>query len=185
MPQNERDVVERANAFFNAITGLKGDFTQIGGDGRRLSGQLYVQRPGKVRFDYDAPATLDVISDGTSVAVRDRKLATQDLYPLSQTPLKFLVGERIELGKTIRVAGVERTAEEARIELEDRSTLGGTSRITLSFDPAVENLKSWRIVDPQGFETLVILSNLERVARVDQRLFVINYQRMLGEGSTR
>lgn len=185
LPATEREVVERANAYFNGISALTGSFLQIGGDGRRMTGKLYVQRPGKIRFEYDAPATLDVVSDGSSVAVRDRKLATQDLYPVSQTPLKFLVGEKVELGRDIRVIDVVRNPAEARVVLEDRSTLGGTSRITLHFDPRVAKLDKWRIVDPQGFETTVVLSGLERIARVDPRLFVINYERVLGEDRMR
>jgi len=185
LPLSPRQVVERANLYFNGISSLTGSFVQIGGDGRRLAGKLYLQRPGKIRFEYNAPATLEVIADGSSVAVRDRKLATQDLFSIGQTPLKFLLRDRVDLGKDIKVvdAGVE--GEEARIALEDRSTIGGTSKITLFFDRNVQVLNRWRIVDPQGFQTTVALSDLDRSRRVDPRLFVINYERVLGESSNR
>lgn len=178
-PLNERQIVERANAYFNSISTLVGDFVQTGGDGRRLTGKLYLQRPGKIRFEYETPATIEVIADGSSVAVRDRKLATQDLYAISQTPLKFLLRERINLGQDVRVTGAGLEPEGARLSLEDKSTLGGTSKITLFFDPEVRTLQRWRIVDPQGFTTIVALSNLEAGRRVDPRLFVINYERLL------
>jgi outer membrane lipoprotein-sorting protein len=178
-PLSERQIVERANAYFNGLSGLTGEFVQTGGDGRRLTGTLYLQRPGKIRFEYDAPATIEVVADGSSVAVRDRKLATQDLYAISQTPLKFLLREHIDLGQDIRIAGVSNEPEGARILLEDRSTLGGTSKIALFFDKEVRTLQRWRIVDPQGFTTIVALSNLDATRRVDQRLFVINYERLM------
>ena len=117
---------------------------------RRLGGTLYLQRPGKIRFEYDPPATLEVIADGTSVAVRDKKLLTQDIYFIQQTPLKFLLRERVDLGGDIAITGITSEANSVRLNLEDRSTLGGTSRITLYFDPEVQNLTQWRIVDPQG-----------------------------------
>src|SRR6185503_6858192 len=123
---------------------LVGNFEQIGGDGRRLTGNLYLQRPGKVRFDYDSPATLEVIADGTSVAVRDSKLATQDIYPIGQTPLKFLLRDRIELGRDLKVTDAAPEAEGVRIAIEDESTLGGTSKITLYFDKDVTDLSRWR-----------------------------------------
>jgi outer membrane lipoprotein-sorting protein len=85
------------------MTTLVAEFTQIGADGRRLGGTLYLQRPGRLRFDYDAPATMQVIADGSNVAVRDRKLATQDLYFIAQTPLKFLLRERVNLGEEVKV----------------------------------------------------------------------------------
>src|SRR5215203_3631155 len=178
-PLSERQIVERANAYFNGMSTLTGDFVQTGGDGRRLTGKLYLQRPGRIRFEYDAPATIEVIADGSSVAVRDSKLVTQDLYAISQTPLKFLLREHIDLGQDIRIVGVSLEPEGARVLLEDKSTLGGTSKIALFFDKDVRTLQRWRIVDPQGFTTIVALSNLDTARRVDPRLFVINYERML------
>lgn len=180
-PLNDRAVVERANAYFNGLTGLVGDFVQVGGDGRRLGGKLYLAKPGKLRFEYDAPSTLEVIADGTSVAVRDRKLATQDLYPIGQTPLKFLVRDRIDLSRDTKVTSVAASQDGIDLQVQDSSTLGGTSKITLTFDPQVETLLRWQIVDPQGFRTTVQLSNLDRSRRVDARMFTINYERMLSE----
>jgi outer membrane lipoprotein-sorting protein len=178
-PLSERQIVERANAYFNGMSTLTGDFVQTGGDGRRLTGKLYLQRPGRIRFEYDAPATIEVVADGSSVAVRDSKLVTQDLYAISQTPLKFLLRDYIDLGQDIRIVGVSLEPEGARVLLEDKSTLGGTSKIALFFDKDVRTLQRWRIVDPQGFTTIVALSNLDTARRVDPRLFVINYERML------
>lgn len=177
-PLTEKQIVERANGYFNSIKSLTGNFAQIGGDGRRLSGNLYLQRPGKVRFEYDSPATLEVVADGTSVAVRDSKLATQDIYPIGQTPLKFLLRDRIELSRDLKVTEAAPEAEGVRISIEDRSTLGGTSKITLYFDKDVSDLSRWRIIDPQGFQTTVSLANLERNAPVDQQMFKIEYQRL-------
>jgi outer membrane lipoprotein-sorting protein len=182
-PLGEKQIVDRANAYFNAITSLVGDFVQVGGDGRRLAGKLYLQRPGKIRFEYEAPATLEVIADGSSVAVRDRKLATQDLYSIGQTPLKFLLRDRIELGRDLKITEVAPENDAVRVSLEDKSTLGGTSKITLYFDKDVNNLTRWRILDPQGFQTTVSLANIERNQRVDQSLFTIDYQRVLGENN--
>jgi outer membrane lipoprotein-sorting protein len=178
-PLGEKQIVERANAYFNGISTLVGEFVQTGGDGRRIGGTLYLQRPGRIRFEYESPATIEVVADGNSVAVRDRKLATQDLYTIAQTPLKFLLRERISLGQDIRVTGASVEPEGARLSLEDKSTLGGTSKITLFFDKDLQALKRWRIVDAQGFTTIVELTNLDTARRVDPRLFVINYERML------
>jgi outer membrane lipoprotein-sorting protein len=184
-PLTDEEVVARANAYFNGLSTLVADFTQFGGDGRRIGGTLYLQRPGKVRFDYDKPSTLEVIADGSSVAVRDKKLATQDLYSISQTPLKFLLRDRINLGQDIKITNVFRDAESAQLSLEDRSTLGGTSQITLYFDSEVKNLTQWRIVDPQGYQTIVMLTGIERGRRVDPSLFVISYDRAIPTDSFR
>jgi outer membrane lipoprotein-sorting protein len=174
-PLSDQEVVNRANAYFSNLGTLMAQFTQVGGDGRRLGGMLYLQRPGKIRFEYDPPATLEVIADGSSVAVRDKKLATQDLYSISQTPLKFLLRERVNLGRDIRITDVAQDGDSVRLSLEDRSTLGGTSQITLYFDPKVEHLTQWRITDPQGFQTTVLLDKVDRSRQLDQSLFTISY----------
>ncbi|WP_210496360.1 outer-membrane lipoprotein carrier protein LolA [Microvirga antarctica] len=170
---SNREVVDRANAYFTGLSTMVADFTQVGGDGRRLGGTLYLQRPGKIRFEYDPPATLEVIADGTSVAVRDKKLLTQDMYFIQQTPLKFLLRERVNLGSDIAITGITSEPNSVRLNLEDSSTLGGTSRITLYFDPEIQTLTQWRIVDPQGFQTVVTLNKADRRKSIDQALFRI------------
>ncbi|WP_410824793.1 outer-membrane lipoprotein carrier protein LolA, partial [Methylobacterium oryzisoli] len=176
-PTNPAAVIERANAYFNNVSTLTGGFVQIGADGRRIGGKLYLAKPGRLRFDYDQPSPLEVVADGTSVAVRDRKLATQDLYFISQTPLKFLLRDKIDLARDLTVTDVAADPGGVRISLEDRSTLGGTSRIVLTFDEAMKTLGQWRITDPQGYQTTVVLSNLQRGRPIDGMMFVINYGR--------
>ncbi|NNM71120.1 LolA family protein [Enterovirga aerilata] len=173
----DRQIVEKANAALNSVTSMVADFTQVGGDGRRLTGILYLQRPGKLRFEYEKPSTLEVVSDGSTVLVRDRKLNTSDPYPISQTPLKFLLSSKIDLSRDARVTAVATDQEGVRISIEDSSTLGGTSKITLYFDPEITTLKRWRVIDPQGYTTTVSLSDIEKNRTIDPRIFMLNYMR--------
>ncbi|SDA16383.1 Outer membrane lipoprotein-sorting protein [Methylobacterium sp. UNC378MF] len=170
-------LLAQANAYFNGIGTLTGSFMQIGADGRRIGGKLTLAKPGRLRFDYDQPSPLEVIADGTSVAVRDRKLNTQDLYFIAQTPLKFLLREKIDLARDLTVTDVANDPGGVRISLEDRATLGGTSKIQLFFDAEMKTLSQWRITDPQGYVTTVTLSNLQKGKSVDGSLFFINYGR--------
>jgi outer membrane lipoprotein-sorting protein len=176
-PADAATVLAQANAYFNGLSTLTGSFVQIGPDGRRIGGKLTLAKPGRLRFDYDAPSPLEVVADGTSVAVRDRKLATQDLYFIAQTPLKFLLREKIDLARDLSVTDVSNDPAGVRISLEDRATFGGTSRIQLLFDPEVKTLAQWRITDPQGYITTVQLANLQKGKAVDGSLFFINYGR--------
>jgi outer membrane lipoprotein-sorting protein len=175
----ERNAVDRLNAYFNSFTTLQANFIQFAADGRRFEGRLSIARPGKMRFEYKAPATIEVIADGTSVAIRDRKLATQDLYSIGQTPLKFLLRERIDLAKDTTVKGVSVAPNLVKVSLEDKSTLGGTSKITLSYDPVANELRQWVVIDPQGYETSVSIYGLDTQRRPDPKLFAINYERVL------
>jgi outer membrane lipoprotein-sorting protein len=169
--------IAKANQWFNANLTMVADFVQLGADGKRTDGKLYVQRPGRLRFEYARPATLEIIADGTSVAVRDRKLATQDVYFISQTPLKFLLKEKIDIAKDTQILDVKADERSVMILIEDKATFGGTSRIRLVFDTANFSLRQWTVTDPQGFETLVSLSNLELAQRPNPALFKINYEK--------
>ena len=171
--------IDRANAYLNGATNLIADFVQVGADGRRSEGKLYVRRPGRLRFEYAQPATLEIVADGTSVAIRDRKLATNDMYYISQTPLKFLLKERIDLRRDVKILGVSENKNGVVISIEDKATFGGTSLIKLIFDPKTFELKQWHVTDPQGYETLVSLFNVDLAQAPDSSLFKINTERML------
>src|ERR1700742_392531 len=103
LDDNQRAMANKISAYLSSIQTLVGDFVQVGPDGRRTEGQFYIQKPGKVRFAYNPPSPIDVVADGQSVVVRDRNLATQDLYPLSQTPLRFLLADKLDLMRDTNV----------------------------------------------------------------------------------
>ena len=176
---DEDELVAKANGYFNDDNTMVADFTQIGGDGRRTDGKLSIEKPGRMRFAYAPPATLEVVADGSSVAVIDRKLHTQDLYFIGQTPLKFLLSDHIDLAKDTKVTGVSGDASSSSIDIEDKATFGGTSKIRLTFDKQPFGLKQWTVVDPQGYETVVSLSNIDLSTKPDDALFKINTERML------
>lgn len=168
------EIVAKANEFLTGTRYMSADFVQIGPDGKRTEGLLVLQRPGKMLFRYKAPATLEIIADGRSVAVKDQKLGTQDLYLIAQTPLKFLLADRIDLAKDTRLKRAEIDARAATVEIEDKATLGGKSDITLVFDPESFELRQWTVIDPQGFRTLVSLFALDLVTKPDPEWFFVD-----------
>jgi outer membrane lipoprotein-sorting protein len=154
---------------------MSGDFHQIGPDGRQSKGQFYVQKPGKVRFDYDLPARIDIIADGSSVVVRDRKLATQDVFPLSQTPLRFLLADRIDLLKDTNVTQVYADDLFVTVVVEEKTVLVGTSKLMMMFGAKDLQLKQWVVTDPQGYDTTIAVSNIDTSKRPDPSMFKVDY----------
>jgi outer membrane lipoprotein-sorting protein len=169
-------LTERINRALNGMGTLVSDFTQTSADGRKRSGKLYVLRPGKLRFDYNPPSQLEVVSDGSSVAVIDKRVPQQDIYGINQTPLKFLVSERIDIARDTKVLTVMREKDEVILDIEDRNTVAGTSKIRIHFHGETFQLRRWTVTDPQGIPTTVQLSNLNLQQRPDRGLFFINYQ---------
>jgi outer membrane lipoprotein-sorting protein len=112
--------------------------------------------------------------------VRDRKLATQDLYPLSQTPLRFLLAERIDLMRDANLVAVYADDMFVTMVIEEKHIVGGTHRLMLMFGARDFQLRQWTITDPQGYDTTVAVYNLDsRKQQLDPGLFKINYERML------
>jgi outer membrane lipoprotein-sorting protein len=175
----QRELVNRVSDYLSNIRTLVGDFVQVGPDGSRTEGQLYLQKPGRVRFEYNPPSPIELIADGQSVVVRDRKLATQDLYPLSQTPLRFLLADRVDLLRDTNVVAVYSDDVFSTIVIEEKQALGGTHRLMLMFASTDLTLRQWTVTDPQGFDTTVAVYNLDTARRPDPSLFKINYERVL------
>lgn len=171
----QRQTVERVNAYFNSVTTLVGNFVQVGPDRSRVEGDFYLQKPGKMRFDYDPPSPVELISDGDSIVVRDRKLATQDLYPLSQTPLRFLLAEKLDLLKDTKVIGVHQDDLFINVTIEEKHPLVGTHKLMLMFGAKDGDLKQWTITDPQGYDTTIAIFNVDATKRPDPALFKIDY----------
>jgi len=173
----QRNLVDKVSTYLSSVQVLSGSFNQVSQDGRLAKGQFYILKPGKVRFEYDAPSPIDIVADGSSVVVRDRKLATQDVYPLSQTPLRFLLSDRIDLLKETNVIGVSADELYVTVVVEEKQPLIGTSRLMMMFGAKDLQLKQWVVTDPQGFDTTIAVSNLDSKSRPDPSMFKIDYTR--------
>jgi outer membrane lipoprotein-sorting protein len=174
---NQRSLVDRVSLYLSTIQTLQGDFVQVGPDGSKTQGQFYLQKPGRVRFEYEPPNPIDITADGRLVSVRNRKLDTQDLFPLSQTPLRFLLSERIDLVRETNIVGVYADDIFATVVIEERQPLIGTSRLMMMFGAKDLQLKQWTVTDPQGFDTTVAVYNLDLATKPDPRMFTINTSR--------
>ncbi len=173
---HQRALLDKISNYLSGVQTLVGNFVQVGPDGRRVEGAFYIQKPGKVRFAYNPPSPIDIIADGSAVVVRDRSLETSDYYPLSQTPLRYLLADHIDLLRDTDVVSV--SADDTFITgvIEETRLLTGTSRLMIMFDAKNLQLKQWTVTDPQGLDTTVAVYNLDTTKKPDPNLFVINYQ---------
>ena len=172
---NQKAQAARVSSYLSSLQTLSGNFVQVGPDGSKTKGDFYIQKPGKVRFEYDPPTPIAIIADGSSLAVRDRKLATQDIYPLSQTPLRFLLSDRIDLLKDTNVVSVTADDVFISVTIEEKQALIGTSRLMLMIGTKDGQLKQWTVTDPQGYDTTVAVYNLDSAKKVDPGLFKIDF----------
>ncbi|WP_246272700.1 outer membrane lipoprotein carrier protein LolA [Phyllobacterium pellucidum] len=161
---------------FSGVKTLTGSFVQFGPRGDQTEGTFYIERPGKIRFNYNKPSPIRVISDGQSVVINNRKLDTWDLYPLSKTPLKLLLSDSIDLSGG-KVKSVKEEPDMTTIVLGDKSIFGN-STITMMFDPKTSDLRQWTITDAQGLDTTVMITNVRTGVRFADDMFKIDYTRI-------
>ncbi|WP_208976235.1 outer-membrane lipoprotein carrier protein LolA [Polycladidibacter stylochi] len=162
------------NRYFNSVKTMHGDFIQFGPTGGRVEGKFFIHRPGKVRFYYNKPSSLDIIGDGEMISVKDRKLQTQDLWPLSQTPLRFLLSDKIDLQRDANVTSIQIEPDLISVVIDDKTKFN-SGRLTLVFDSADYRLKQWTVRDSQGYDTSVAIYNVVENGPTNPKLFKIDY----------
>jgi len=170
-PENRAEL-ERVNAYLNSIRSLKGNFVQIDPDGQVDQGTFALSKPGRMRFEYKPPASTLIVSDGETVAIQNPKLKTIDKYPLSQTPLDLILGDKIDLLHNHSIVGVDRQKDQFVVKARSR---GGKTQgnISLVFaEPGLE-LRQWTVVDNQGLSTTVALQNVQIGADVSNVSFAL------------
>ncbi|GEO85850.1 MULTISPECIES: outer membrane lipoprotein carrier protein LolA [Alphaproteobacteria] len=164
---------------FSSVKTMMGEFVQFGPRGEQTGGKFFIQRPGKLRFNYEKPSPMRVIADGKNVVIGNVKLKTWDLYPLSKTPLSLLLADKIDLGHQM-VRDVKEEADLTTIVLGDK-TIFGDSTITLMFDPKTFDLRQWTITDVQAKDTSVMIFNVQNGVQLDPSVFEIPYADVHGQ----
>lgn len=164
--------LDRVSAYLNSIRTLQGDFVQIGPEGQIVQGRFYLEKPGRMRFEYRPPSPILIVADGRTVAVANSKLKTVDRYPLSATPLGLILSDNIDLRHDNSILAVR---HEAGAVIVDARTSTNRRKPNLSIvfaDPELE-LRQWTIIDDQGLATTIVLRNLEPGVIVDAQMFVL------------
>jgi outer membrane lipoprotein-sorting protein len=160
----------RIEAYLNDLGTLRSDFVQINPDGAKVTGELYYQRPDKMRLDYDPPSDILIISDGWWVIYYDRKLEQVSHLTKGSTPLGFLLSDRIRLSGEVTVTDVARENGELKVTLiQTDEPNQGSIQLAFAEDPL--ELRRWTVRDAQGQATYVVLDALETGVPLDKELF--------------
>jgi len=170
----DRALVDKATKYLQGIDEVEGRFEQTNPRGATQTGDIFLKRPGKARFQYDPPSGLTVVSDGKTVSVWDSRLRTFDRTPLGATPLAILLARQIRLDQDVEVFRVGRFDD--GFYLSARSTHGQQRTegyITLIFGDNPMELRGWTLVDGQAQATKIKLTRLSK-APIRPEMFVLD-----------
>ncbi len=167
---DDRADVQRVEQYLNGIHSLAARFQQFAQDGGTAGGRVYVARPGRMRFEYEAPSPILLLADGTWVVYIDNQLKQVSYLPIGSTPAWFLLRDNISLADGVTITKFERGPGVIRISLvENKSPENG--QLTLTFADKPLELRQWTIVDQQGKSTTVVLNDTRFGVPIDPKAF--------------
>jgi outer membrane lipoprotein-sorting protein len=162
--------VPQIEQYFNGIRSLKARFVQSNPNGSVVQGTLYVRRPGRMRFEYDAPSQLKIVADGYQVTMWDN--ATRDFgqWPIGWTAASFLVRDPLVLSGDLTVEKLERVNGMLEATMvQARKPQDGKVIVRLAENPLL--LRGWTIVDNRGNRVTVSLSDMQTGMQLADSLF--------------
>ena len=168
--------LESVSTYLNDLKTAQGGFTQINADGTLSTGQVFIKRPGRIRFEYNAPDNSLVVAGGGQVAIFDpRSNGGPDRYPLNQTPLKVILERDIDLARESMVTGHTSNGTTTTITVQDpRNPQYGDIQLVFTADPI--ELRQWIVTDNVGSQTVMILNDLKRGGQIGDIKFNIIYE---------
>ena len=166
----DRADLARIEAYLNSLHTLKAHFLQVAPDGRISEGTAWLERPGRMRFQYDPPAPFLLVAAYGLLVFRDSQLNQTSNIPLSQTPLGILLSDKVTLAGDVTVTGMAREAGQIQVSLV-RTASPSDGTLTLIFADNPLTLRQWTVVDAQRKETRVTLYNVQLGGSFDPALF--------------
>jgi len=175
-PEQET-AVNAISDYLNSFKTLQGEFTQISPKGNMSQGVFYIAKPGKMRFEYAPPNPFLIVSDGTWLTIKNVKKEKGDQFPLSQTPLRLVLGNKVDIVKDTSVLDYQEQDGILTVTVEDKKNTLGSGQLTLVFDQTRKVLQQWIVTDGKGRKTTVSLENLQAGIEPDPKLFVVKIKR--------
>lgn len=169
----EKLSLNEISRYLNSFQTASGEFTQINDDGTISTGQIYIKRPGRVRFEYNPPEKTLVVADGDTVGIVDPKSNTGgEAYPLHRTPLKIILARNVDFSRARMVTGHSSDGKTTTVRAQDPEHPEYGS-IELVFTGSPVQLRQWVINDSAGSKTTVVLGDLDTGVRLGNDRFVI------------
>ncbi len=165
------EMIKKIEAYMNGLSTARARFVQTTHNGAQLVGTFYLDRPGKLRFEYDAPVNDFVVADGFFIYFYDAEAGEQSNAPIGQTLADFILRSKMSLSGDVRITNYSDANGIIQVELT-QSGDPDAGTLTLGFDKEPLTLKKWRVVDGQGLITEVELFYLKTDIKHTDGLFV-------------
>ena len=162
--------VNQAQNWLTDLKIAKSRFQQTDYQGNVLSGTFYINRPGRLRFEYDAPIKDFIVADGYQIHFYDGTSEQVNSGPIGATLADFILRDGNRFDEKVDVNSVRDRGDTVEIALSQKNQ-PGMGELIMKFSKQPFTLKSWEIIDAQGLSTDIVLTDLQRVGSLDPTLF--------------
>jgi len=177
---DDAKIIAQAQNWLQGFQTAQARFEQIDYQGQSQYGQFYIHRPGRLRFEYDAPIKDYIVADGYLIHFYDGESDQVNSAPIGSTLADFILRDNITFNDKVIVDDVRDIGQNILITLS-QADQQGMGQIILNFAKEPFALTAWRIIDAQGFTTDMILSDMKQGGEVPPSLFTIDQNRDLNE----
>lgn len=165
------DTLQRIEVYLNSLTTITADFTQAAPDGSIATGRFYLQRPGKMRWEYDPPTPILMVSNGSTITYFDRELAQISHISLDSTLAGFLARPVIAFSGDVTIDSLTNEAGAVRVTVHQTEKTD-EGNLTLEFSDKPLVIRSLIVKDSAGQITQVAFQDAHFGQPIDQELFV-------------
>ncbi len=169
LAQAANNDIQRAEDYLRSLSTVKADFVQRADNGSRLSGTFYLNRPGKLRFEYNEVDDF-IVADGVFIYFYDSEMQEQSNAPIGQTLADFLLRKDLSLTNDLTVKNIASENGYQVLTLTEKAD-EGAGEVKLFFTTAPYALSKWQVIDAAGLTTEITLANMQRDVKLPASLF--------------
>ena len=148
--------VARVEAYLNSIHTMKSHFAQVAQNGGVAEGTIYLQRPGKMRVEYDPPVPDILVATGKVLIHYDGELNQPSYLPQTSSPAAFLLRDQIKLAGDVSVTKVAHNGNQLLVDvIQTGDAEKGALHLVFTDNPL--QLRQWTVIDAAGKATQVTL----------------------------
>lgn len=170
LTDSEQAEVERLRHYLNGITTMEARFIQNDGQGGTATGNFWLHRPGRLRFEYDPPVPILVVARGSFLVYYDKDLRETNYLDQDETPAWFLLRDEITWDDDFRITNVERKGPVIEVSAT-RQSAPDQGAVTLVFQHEPIQLLGWWMIDGSGRRIQVRLESQELGVNIDSEKF--------------
>lgn len=177
--EKNKYTIQRIELYLTHLSTVVSDFTQVAPDGSLTSGKFYLQRPGKMRWQYNPPTPVLMVANGSELVFYDYELDQESHIPLAGSLVSFLARDKIVFGDDVGITKFSSEAQAIRIEVAQRDKPDEGS-LMLEFSDKPLMIRNMVVTDAGGQVTTVALQNAKFGDKIDPDLFVFKKPKKSG-----